>query len=174
MTDYRKLGDELLEWVTLKSTANPTRIKGVREMIVPEKYQTNKTPYGLMTPQEQDYLIALRQAGATFHVWSTTGDFWLKIKSPRDFEHFEVLRVSAPEKVKPSIDWSAINKKWNWLAMDSDGTWYLYDKSPDLIINSGIWGSANSDYECRLLRSDLLRSFEPGNVEWTDSLIVRP
>lgn len=69
---------------------------------------------------------------------------------------------------KPSIDWSHVDKRYNWLAKNDDGNAFLYDRVP--------WsqGYAFVGWAGSYVRADVFSSYQPGTCDWRDSLIVRP
>lgn len=63
----------------------------------------------------------------------------------------------------------ALNSKWKWVAMDSNGTWNLYSKKPKIgyLCHSGWWGDYN-----RLCSSTYTDSFKiDPTSDWKKSLI---
>ena len=68
---------------------------------------------------------------------------------------------------KPSIDWSHVNENFKWLAMDADGTFYIYTDKPL---------QGNRHWTTNLTCTPAVRfaSFTPGTCDWRDSLVKRP
>ena len=69
---------------------------------------------------------------------------------------------------KPSIDWSHVDSKFNYLAEDADGVVFLYEKEPFLSLD--FWsmqgGKVSAVY--------MFASYIPGTCDWKDSLVARP
>lgn len=82
----------------------------------------------------------------------------------RDFDYRIAVR-------KPSIDWTAINDKYIYLAVDGDGTVWLYSKRPILTDERVFWCHPDGVGK---LADDLFASFDRGTCDWRDSLICRP
>ena len=68
---------------------------------------------------------------------------------------------------KPSIDWSHVNKYFNYLAMDADGNFYIYTDKP--LQCDQQW---TTNLPCALAIH--FASFVPGTCDWKDSLVKRP
>ena len=69
---------------------------------------------------------------------------------------------------KPSIDWSHVNSRYNYLAQDDTGTCWVYEHVPILIEDE--WASSRGD----CTPADCLQSLVPGTCSWIDSLVERP
>ena len=69
---------------------------------------------------------------------------------------------------KPSIDWSHVSDKYNYLAIDADGECSLFNSKPK--VTSNRW---DDDSEMYCIRADYFTSYSPGNCNWKDSLISR-
>lgn len=81
---------------------------------------------------------------------------------------FNEYRIKPTKPTKPSIDWSHVDKRYNWLAKNDDGNAFLYDRVP--------WsqGYAFVGWAGSYVRADAFSSYSPGTCDWRDSLIVRP
>lgn len=81
-----------------------------------------------------------------------------------DFLNFEYrIKASVPD----SIDWSHVNKKFNFMARDSKGKAFLYENMPTL--GKTMW------YELqRPVPAELFSSYKQGDVPWDESLVERP
>ena len=77
-----------------------------------------------------------------------------------------VLDERAP---KPSIDWSHVKGEYKWLAVDKDGSAYVYKDEPERS-GSDYWYSHNGS----LNEVNGLASYTPGTCDWQDSLVKRP
>lgn len=76
--------------------------------------------------------------------------------------------VHEEPKTKPSIDWPAVSKEFNYMATDEDGLSYLYSQPPSRgydqwMVASGQWADAQA-----------FSSFISGTCDWQDSLVERP
>lgn len=77
----------------------------------------------------------------------------------------------------PTINWDMIKKEFKYLAIDEDGGIYLYQKEPVADHSDGTWEV--SDYSLSMVlvvEPELMTEefFTRGDVEWYNSLIVRP
>lgn len=72
--------------------------------------------------------------------------------------------------VPDTIDWSAINSKYCYLARDGDGYVYLYEEEPVAIIPDGVWEV--SDGLC--IDARIFTSYKEGHYSWNESLVERP
>ena len=67
---------------------------------------------------------------------------------------------------KPSIDWSHVSPKYNYLAQDANGDGYLCGKNPHRM--SMAWSMETP------IRATAFTSYVPGTCDWEDSLVKRP
>ena len=117
-----------------------------------------------MTDEEIVKVVQAHIEGKPIEVYGSRGG-WIKILYPSwNFDDC-VYRVAL---TKPSVDWSHVDKRFNYLATDSNGTSYFFMNKP--IQRSSWWGV--QDGEC--LSADAFASFTPGTCDWTDSLVERP
>lgn len=73
---------------------------------------------------------------------------------------------------KLSIDWSHVNDRYNWMAMDEDGTVGLYSSTPKIKSSANCWYAASSYPSCT---ADVFKSLViPVGIDWKKSLICRP
>ena len=70
--------------------------------------------------------------------------------------------------VKPSINWEHVSGEYKYLAEDSNGAAFLYEKEPFLSLDS--WGIQGG--EASVVR--MFASYIPGTCNWKDSLVTRP
>ena len=87
----------------------------------------------------------------------------------------EGVAVAVDEKIvkkaeKPSINWEHVSIKFNYLAEDSDGAVYLYEKKP--YTAQDVWGVSDSFSE--VTEAYMFASYVKGTCDWKDSLIQRP
>lgn len=72
-------------------------------------------------------------------------------------------------KTRPmSIDWSVLKDEFICAAKDSDDQGFAMTATPKK--DEGAWFCPDGDYA----RLEALKSFDPGTVGWTESLIWRP
>ena len=77
---------------------------------------------------------------------------------------------------KPSINWSHVGDKWNYMARDSFGGVYLYINRPVFKTGTaGYWYNSDDDDDgnCLFVSPVTYASYESGVVDWKDSLIQR-
>jgi hypothetical protein len=67
-----------------------------------------------------------------------------------------------------SIDWSVLRDEFICAAKDSDDQGFAMTAAPKK--DEGAWFCPDGDYA----RLEALKSFDPGTVGWTESLIWRP
>ena len=68
---------------------------------------------------------------------------------------------------KPSIDWSHVSSRYNYLVQDSDGEGYLCGEKPTRV-KSG-WNAESPN-----ILASTFTSYTPGTCDWKDSLVERP
>jgi len=68
----------------------------------------------------------------------------------------------------PSVDWISVDKKYNWLARDSNGAVFFYGIAPRIIYGNR-WFSGTS-----IAHAQSHASLSLGNCDWKDSLVRRP
>lgn len=68
---------------------------------------------------------------------------------------------------KPSIDWSHVNERFQWLATDDDGKSYLYVEEP--LQDEHRWETGLT-----FASAANFASFVPGTCNWKHSLVKRP
>jgi len=75
----------------------------------------------------------------------------------------------AAPTTKPSVDWSALDEKWRFIAVDGDDWAYAHAERPNIYDKQ--WVVPGGD----CFRIDgFLSSYRPGTCDWRDSLIERP
>ena len=75
----------------------------------------------------------------------------------------EIVKVAT----KPSIDWSHVNERFQWLATDDDGKSYLYVEEPQQ--DEHRWETGQT-----YTSAAHFASFTPGTCNWKHSLVKRP
>lgn len=77
----------------------------------------------------------------------------------------DLSKLSEPWIDKPEWDWSTTPPWLNWLAMDDDGLWYLFQSKPDI----------RSTTRCRGHVVSVPKEYAPKwSGDWKDSLVCRP
>jgi hypothetical protein len=66
-----------------------------------------------------------------------------------------------------SIDWSVLKDEYICAARDERGSAFVYQAEPT--IGDTLWGGGRVFHEITALKS-----YDPGTVDWTESLIWRP
>jgi hypothetical protein len=69
---------------------------------------------------------------------------------------------------KPSINWEHVSNEFNYLAEDSEGGVFLFEKEP--FVAGNMWGA----YEGEVAEASMFASYVKGTCDWKDSLIQRP
>lgn len=91
---------------------------------------------------------------------------WSPAKYP-DFSWVDLdYRV---KETKPSADWSQVSDEFNALATDHSGSSHFYDGAPAMCAT--MWGGGKST---KFALATAAASFQPGNCDWKDSLVLRP
>jgi hypothetical protein len=85
--------------------------------------------------------------------------------------HDHDYSVYEEPKTKPSIDWSHVHPNYNYLAVDSSGTPYLFYDRPSASIPDGVWTPTTT---LVWMPAYCFSSFVPGTCNWEDSLVKRP
>lgn len=96
-------------------------------------------------------------------------DCWVDAAAPVwDFVRY---RYRVARKIMPSIDWSTVSPKYNYLAIQQPGAGFLYANLPVLRRADGMWSNSHSG---AYAIAAPFASYNRGNVDWFDSLIARP
>ena len=69
---------------------------------------------------------------------------------------------------KPSINWEHVDSKFNYLAEDSNGDAFMYEKEPFVTMTA--FGSRGGE----IAEAHIFASYTKGTCDWKDSLIKRP
>lgn len=85
--------------------------------------------------------------------------------------NWEYLEYRVKELTKPSIEWSHVSDKFNWMATDEDGETYLFENEPSLKnYDAAVWSNRENS---EITRTNHFKSFKPGDCDWKDSLVKR-
>lgn len=113
-------------------------------------------------------LLASFIAGETIQMKTTTGleEVWEDVAVPGWNFYKNEYRVKPKEK--PSIDWSVVADRYNFLAVDVNGEGWLFQDAPTRYTTH--WGVAG---DSRPSDASAFASFDQGDVHWTESLVYR-
>lgn len=79
-------------------------------------------------------------------------------------------RVKPVELTKPSIDWSHVCSKFNWLTSDENEVAFLHATEPTFN-EHGAW---RTTVDGAIQRAWVFTSYRKGTCNWKDSLVERP
>lgn len=88
---------------------------------------------------------------------------WNRCPAPTWNWHVNDYRVAREE---PSIDWSAVAKRFRWLVVDHNGTGELHTEAPDKC--DKYWEC--TDHSCM---ANVFSSFRPGNIPWNEAKPIK-
>ena len=114
---------------------------------------------------ETPYPICVKFADGGGCTYTTNGKSLVSFKNSSLYP-YPVEIVS--RVVRPTIDWSHVHSKYQWLAKDPDGSHWLYEEQP--IQTRYGWESKEGDCTC----ADGFATLSPGSCDWEDSVIARP
>jgi len=125
----------------------------------------NTSAFGLMPDHLRDELQAHHAAGGELEWygpegWQPSRPFWI---------HNIIYRAVKSAPTPDVIAWDRLPAWAKWVARDSDGRVFAYNRVPGL--GSSIWKLG--DGECRRI-DDFPGFVQIGTVDWTDSLQQRP
>jgi hypothetical protein len=87
--------------------------------------------------------------------------------------HFKLnkaYRIAVPKPIQSKIDWAHVDPNFVAMATDQDGNTYLYPDVPEIgSFNSISWYSNGL-----FVLASAFVSFKPGNMDWRESLVLRP
>jgi len=113
------------------------------------------------------YPILVKFAAGGVTTYMTNGKSHVNNKNPSIYPYLvEVVR----KVVKPSINWDAVDERFNYLAVDADGSAHLYGDEPELCLTSKEWVSKDPHKHCT---EGLFKVENLGLCDWKDSLIAR-
>ena len=148
----------------------------------------NTTAYGLLSKEMQD---AFAESAGPIEVYTKLGAWTEVVKTYaghriggdgiwKQGSVFKLLpnrvyRLVTKPVVKPSIDWSQIDPKFQYLAVDGDGDAFIYEAKPTYQAwggkTEGIWIENGGD-EARV---NFMSSYKPGNnCPSKGALVKRP
>lgn len=121
--------------------------------------------------------------GVVVRILTPDNDFQVVVDFDGKQEHYTLggkycswaLQVLFPYPVeivkkvmKPSINWEHVAPEFNYLAEDSNGDAFLYEKEPFITMTA--FGSRGGE----LAEAHMFASYVKGTCDWKDSLIKRP
>lgn len=78
------------------------------------------------------------------------------------------------KKAKPdSVNWAHVHPDFNYIARDSNGAVYAYTRIPVIVGGANFW-SIDAGSDGIAAKVTLLASYQHGDCDWQDSLLVRP
>lgn len=104
-------------------------------------------------------------------VFSRDGSTWAQCPTPDwcSDNFYEVVETL------PSIDWSQVSEKYNYLVRAVSGDGFLTETRPELGgtgVRSLLWSLPSKDDGWT--RADAFKSYKPGTVPYDKSLVERP
>lgn len=97
-------------------------------------------------------------------------DIWIANCEPQwNWEKY-IYRIKPA--TKPSINWDHVNENYNYLAVDNVNGACLFNKKPMRAPGYSIW-IGNAKDEVSPTEATGFKSFNPGTVDWKDSLLSR-
>lgn len=124
------------------------------------------TPFGLLDAETQEALRAHQASGGWVQLyWNGT---WRKVKHPALTWHCTYR--AAPEPLRPmTIPWDVLQPQWKWAARNRCGVLSLFTDRP---VSDVITWYAREGWSNAI--DGVLAGFDPGTVDWKDSLQERP
>lgn len=136
--------------------------------------------FGVLSKEQKTEMFHAWLDGKTIQVKTYTGYGsyeWNDVDFPewRSYQFFRIKPKSKYETFEgmKNIPWDIIDEKWQWAAMDSDGTVCFYDDKPMIAEYDASWVcSASSDNP--EFKEVFVGTFVTDGVIWNDSLTKRP
>jgi len=98
--------------------------------------------------------------------WDSAGDYHHLYLT-----HLDLLDVPDHVPNRPSCNWDHVNKDYDWMAADGDGTLWFYSVRPK---RSSVHSTWHGDGDGQGRPAETHISVTPGTCEWRDSLVRRP
>jgi len=118
-----------------------------------------------MTDEDAANVFVAYKNGKIIQFYSVASRQWVDTDSPL-FTGSTMYRIRPPEIKVP---WEFINSRYNYFAVDQNGTQYLYQELPSANTLLNYWYSDKGDNH----RCDHIFNV-PTNILWSDTLIERP
>lgn len=115
-------------------------------------------------PEGAKYPVEVNFGGGVYDHYTIDGRY-----TPNATQTLFLYPVEIIKKVvKPSINWEHVAPEFNYLAEDSNGDAFLYEKKPFITMTT--FGSRGGE----IAEVHILASYVKGTCDWKDSLIKRP
>lgn len=133
--------------------------------------------FGVLPKEQKTEMFHAWLDGKTIQVKTYTGYGcyeWNDVDFP-EWRSYQFFRVKPKEEQMfegmKNIPWDIIDEKWQWAAMDRDGTVCFYDEKPVIAEYDASWVCFDDcfDYE-----EVFVGTFVTDGVIWNDSLTKRP
>ncbi len=131
---------------------------------------TNTSAFGLMSKEMQEAMQQHYEGGGSVEAYTFVADTlnWWPIDFPAWHGATAYRAVRPAPKPKPmTVPWDAIKPEYICAARDKFGAVFCYAGEPDR--KSIVW-----EGNVAMARIDHLVGYDPGEVDWKDSLIWRP
>lgn len=92
-------------------------------------------------------------------------DTWFYCDPQWNWQGYEYRIMETP----PSIDWDAVNPRFDWLAADENGTIWLYEQMPRIDPHLAYWSGGDM-----MIDAEWFTSLKRGTCNWDKSLVRRP
>lgn len=126
-------------------------------------------PFGELSNAEKKELLCTWVDGKDIEWKSCSDGSWRSCSMRPSWQSSTCYRIKPAKKL--SFDWSAIDKKYKYAAMDADGSVHVFEVKPRCCRNhAGRWYATVRKFWL----IDGLASLDRGEVSWEDSLIERP
>lgn len=115
-----------------------------------------------------NYPVSGIMGGLEF-TWRLDGSFYLTQNGSAE----DLVAHWTEEPAQPTageIDWSKVPEGYDWVAMDSNGSWEAYNSKPRIPPNAGYWNNKPAQEGGMMLHIDVPFTAP----DWTQSLVQRP
>lgn len=118
--------------------------------------------FGELNLDEKIELFTHWADGGDIEFWDWSDRRWVKSIAPLAWISQIIYRKV---QTKPSINWDHVSDDFNWLVVDSFGNGYLFRRKPVQLEKS---------WSCSDVSAKNFKSYNRGNCEWAESLVMRP
>ena len=128
-------------------------------------------PFGEVELFNRCLAFALWQTGHPVEFWSV-GAGWEASTRPlwAEFGRYRVLPKPEP-LVLPSIDWSAVSPRLQWLTQDLSGVMIVFERKPSPNEENGSWSAGFCGH---MTHADNFSSAKYGRGNWRKLIVQRP